>query len=104
MQLTGTQRESQADYADPPATKLIIFEARTGSYSKGLSLLNELFVCLLCFCVFTDKGKRSLNSQRGSRIRVPAIVFDYARHSGATDEGMTNRPPIFAYLVSAQGR
>jgi hypothetical protein len=30
---------------------------------------------------------------------VPAIVFGYPRHSGATDEGMTNGPPIFAYLV-----
>jgi hypothetical protein len=32
-------------------------------------------------------------------IRVPAIVFDYPRHSGATNEGMTNGPSIFAYLV-----
>jgi hypothetical protein len=30
---------------------------------------------------------------------VPAIVFGYPRHSGATDEGMTNEHPIFAYLV-----
>jgi hypothetical protein len=30
---------------------------------------------------------------------VPAIVFGYPRHSGATDEGMINGPPIFAYLV-----
>jgi hypothetical protein len=30
---------------------------------------------------------------------VPAIVFGYPRHSGATDEGMTNWPPIFAYLI-----
>jgi hypothetical protein len=35
---------------------------------------------------------------------VPAIVFGYPRHSGATDEGMTNRPPIFAYLVFGPGR
>jgi hypothetical protein len=36
-------------------------------------------------------------------VRVPAIVFDYPRHSGATDEGMTNRPSIFAYLVFGLG-
>jgi hypothetical protein len=35
---------------------------------------------------------------------VPAIVFGYPRHSGATDEGMTNRPPIFAYLVFGSGK
>jgi hypothetical protein len=32
-------------------------------------------------------------------VRVPAIVFDYPRHSGATDEGMTYGSSIFAYLV-----
>jgi hypothetical protein len=36
--------------------------------------------------------------------RVPAIVFGYPRHSGATDEEMTNGPPIFAYLVFGLGR
>jgi hypothetical protein len=35
---------------------------------------------------------------------VPAIVFGYPRHSGATDEGMTNGPPIFTYLVFGPGR
>jgi hypothetical protein len=35
---------------------------------------------------------------------VPAIVFGYPRHLGATDEGMTNGPPIFAYLVFSSGR
>jgi hypothetical protein len=34
---------------------------------------------------------------------VPAIVFGYPRHSGAIDEGMTNGPPIFAYLVFGPG-
>jgi hypothetical protein len=34
----------------------------------------------------------------------PAIVFGYPRHSGATDEGMTNGPPIFAYLVFGPGK
>jgi hypothetical protein len=34
---------------------------------------------------------------------VPAIVFGYPRHSGATDEGMTDGPPIFAYLVFGPG-
>jgi hypothetical protein len=36
-------------------------------------------------------------------VRVPAIVFEYPRHSGATDEGMTNMPSIFAYLVFNPG-
>jgi hypothetical protein len=40
-----------------------------------------------------------LCNQEGSRIRVPAIVFDYPRHSGVTDKGMPNRPLIFTYLV-----
>jgi hypothetical protein len=35
---------------------------------------------------------------------VLAIVFGYHRHSGATDEGITNGPPIFAYLVFGPGR
>jgi hypothetical protein len=43
-----------------------------------------------------------LRHQVKSRIRVPAIVFDYPRHSGATDEGMTPRSSIFAYLVPAK--
>jgi hypothetical protein len=30
-------------------------------------------------------------------------VFDYPRHSGATDEGMTDGPSIFAYLVFGPG-
>jgi hypothetical protein len=38
-------------------------------------------------------------NQVRSQIRVPAIVFDYPRHSGATNEGIPNRPSIFAYLV-----
>jgi hypothetical protein len=38
-------------------------------------------------------------NEKEVRVRVPAIVFDYPMHSGATDEGMTNRPSIFAYLV-----
>jgi hypothetical protein len=42
-------------------------------------------------------------NQGKSRIRVPAIVFDYPRHSGATDEGMPKRPSIFAYLVFDPG-
>jgi hypothetical protein len=43
-----------------------------------------------------------LRRQGESRIRVPAIIFDYPRHSGATDEGMTPRSSIFAYLVPAK--
>jgi hypothetical protein len=37
--------------------------------------------------------------ERKARVRVPAIVFDYPRHSGATDEGMTDGLSIFAYLA-----
>jgi hypothetical protein len=47
------------------------------------------------------------NSQMGVRInevRVPAIVFDYPRHSGATDEGITHGSSILAYLVFGPGR
>jgi hypothetical protein len=88
----------------PLQTKLITFEAQTKSYSKCASLLNKLFVCLLCFHVLQIRAKEVRNDQESLWIRVPAIVFDYARHSGATDKGMTNRPSTFAYLVLAQGR
>jgi hypothetical protein len=37
-----------------------------------------------------------------SRIRVPAIVFDYPRHSGDTDKGIPNGPLALAYLVLVQ--
>jgi hypothetical protein len=40
-----------------------------------------------------------LGDGKEARVRVLAIVFDYPRHSGATDEGMTNGPSTFAYLV-----
>jgi hypothetical protein len=42
-------------------------------------------------------------NQKETRVRVPAIIFDYHMHSGATDKGMTNRPSIFAYLVFSPG-
>jgi hypothetical protein len=42
-------------------------------------------------------------SQVKSRIRVLAIVFDYPRHSRATNEGMSNEPLIFVYLVFGPG-
>jgi hypothetical protein len=38
-------------------------------------------------------------NEREARVRVPVIVFDYPRHSGATDKGMINRPSTFAYLA-----
>jgi hypothetical protein len=44
-----------------------------------------------------------LCASKETLVRVPAIVFDYPRHSGATDEGMTNRSSIFAYLVFGPG-
>jgi hypothetical protein len=41
---------------------------------------------------------------RVNEVRVPTIVFDYPRHSGATDEGMTHGSSILAYLVFGPGR
>jgi hypothetical protein len=41
---------------------------------------------------------------RVNEVRVPAIVFDYPRHSGATDEGMTHGSSILTYLVFGSGR
>jgi hypothetical protein len=38
-------------------------------------------------------------NEKEARVRVHTIVFDYPRHSGATNEGMTNKPSTFAYLV-----
>jgi hypothetical protein len=60
-------------------------------------------VYLLCPCAFAAKANTVLRNQKEIRFRVPAIVFDYPRHSGATDEGMPNRPSIFAYLVFGPG-
>jgi hypothetical protein len=54
-------------------------------------------------CSFTGKANIVLCNQEEIRVRVPAIVFDYPRHSGATDEGMPNGPSIFAYLVFGPG-
>jgi hypothetical protein len=41
----------------------------------------------------------ALGDEKEARVSVPAIVFDYPRHSGGTDEGMINGPSTFAYLV-----
>jgi hypothetical protein len=38
-------------------------------------------------------------NEREAQVRVPTIVFDYPRHSGATDEGMTNGLSTFVYLA-----
>jgi hypothetical protein len=57
---------------------------------------------MLWLLVSTGRAKDFLCSQIRTRIngvRVPAIVFDYPRHSGATDEGMTHGSSILAYLV-----
>jgi hypothetical protein len=53
--------------------------------------------------LFLGKANTVLRNQKEIQVRVPAIVFDYPRHSGATDEGMTNRPSIFAYLFFGPG-
>jgi hypothetical protein len=57
-------------------------------------------------CTFAVPQARHAYRVRLGRLSggVPAIVFGYPRHSGATDEGMTNGPPIFAYLVFGPGR
>jgi hypothetical protein len=52
--------------------------------------------------VSTGRAKDFVRSRIRTQIngvRVPAIVFDYSRHSGATGEGMTYGSSIFAYLV-----
>jgi hypothetical protein len=87
----------------PLQTKLSIFEAQNEHYSNQSHLLDASFVYLLCLCAFSGKANTVLCNQKEIRVRVPAIVFDYPRHSGATDEGMTNRPLIFTYLVFGLG-
>jgi hypothetical protein len=59
-------------------------------------------VYMLWIFVSTGREKDFLCSRIRTRIngvRVPAIVFDYPRHSGATNEGMTCGFLILAYLV-----
>jgi hypothetical protein len=53
----------------------------------------------ICYVPMLFQGKMVSGDEREARVRVPAIVFDYPRHSGATDEGMTNGPLTFAYLA-----
>jgi hypothetical protein len=84
-------------------TKLSIFEAQNEHYSNQSHLLDASFVYLLCLCAFSGKANTVLRNQKEIRVRVPAIVFDYPRHSGATNEGMRSRPSIFAYLVFGPG-
>jgi hypothetical protein len=62
---------------------------------------------MLCHSVFTGRAKEVILDQiktRNNGVRVPAIVFDYPRNSGAIDEGMTYGSSIFAYLVFGPGR
>jgi hypothetical protein len=57
--------------------------------------------------VSTGRAKDVIHNRIRTRIngvRVPTIVFDYPRHSGATDEGMTYGSSIFTYLVFGPGR
>jgi hypothetical protein len=60
-------------------------------------MLLECYLCSPTGQVLISGAARRLS------VGVPAIVFGYPRHSGATDEGMTNGPPIFAYLVFGPG-
>jgi hypothetical protein len=87
----------------PLQTKLSIFEAQNEHYSNQQRLLDASFIYLLCLYAFTGKVNTVWRNQKEIQVRVPAIVFDYPRHSGATDEEMTNRPSIFAYLVFGPG-
>jgi hypothetical protein len=57
--------------------------------------------------VSTGRAKEVIRDRirtQSKGIRVPTIVFDYPRHSRATNEGMTYGPSIFAYLVFGPGR
>jgi hypothetical protein len=87
----------------PLQTQLNIFKAQNERYSNQSHLLDASSVYLLRFGAFSGKANMVSCSQRETRVRVPAIVFDYPRHSGATDEGMINRPSTFAYLVFGPG-
>jgi hypothetical protein len=87
----------------PLRTKLSIFKAQNEHYSNQQRILDASFVYLLCLYAFSGKANTVLRNQKEIRVRVPAIVFDYPRHSGATDKGMTNRPSIFTYLVFGPG-
>jgi hypothetical protein len=87
----------------PLQTKLNTFEAQNEYYSNQPHLSDASFVYLPCFCAFSGEANMVLCNQEETRVRVPTIVFDYPRHSGDTDEGMTNRPSIFAYLVFSPG-
>jgi hypothetical protein len=64
-----------------------------------LRLSDASFAYLLCCYAFLGRTKIVSGDEREARVRVPAIVFEYPRHSGATDEEMTNEPSTFAYLA-----
>jgi hypothetical protein len=87
----------------PLQTKLNIFEAQDEYYSNWPHLSDASFVYSLCFYAFSGRAKMVSGNEKEARVRVPAIVFDYPRHSGATDEGVTNRPSTFVYLVFGPG-
>jgi hypothetical protein len=99
MQLTGTRCECQTAYANPSSNQTMHFRGSKWVLLELTTLLNESFAYLLCFSRYNI---RDMCSQGESQIRVPAIVFDYPRHSGATDEGIPNGPLVLAYLVSVQ--
>jgi hypothetical protein len=54
---------------------------------------------LLCSYAFLGRAKIVSGDEREAQVRVSAIVFDYPRHSGATDKGMIDGPSTFAYLA-----
>jgi hypothetical protein len=83
----------------PLQTRFGTFETLNERSSK-ISCLNKVY-CSNDLYVFAVLLARCAYRVRLGRLSggVPAIVFGYPRHSGATDEGMTSGPLIFAYLV-----
>jgi hypothetical protein len=75
-----------------------MFEAQHEHYSNWSHLSDASFLYSLCCCAFLGRAKMVLGNEKEAQVRVRAIVFDYPRHSGATDEEITNRPLTFAYL------
>jgi hypothetical protein len=77
------------------------------SLLKYANFTSKLFVYMLWFFVSTGRAKHVIRDRIRTRInvvRVPAIFFDYPRHSGATDEGMACGSSILANLVFGPGR
>jgi hypothetical protein len=107
MQLTGPNMCSRPVMPIPLKINIQVFEARQGLLEWPNHTI-DLFVHLLLLSLFSTGiyrmiGNSSMRLQI-NEVRVPAIVFDYPRHSGATDKEMTQGSSILAYLVFGPGR